>query len=129
MNKKLTNIFLAVAFAAYPLAVPLQVLAAEGVALSDKEMDEIAAGEWVLASNSHSESESESTNNSLKVKGESQSEIQAVSNSNIVDSAAAIQHNIANATEGAVDMQQNNDATVTKTNAVDTVDLVETFNK
>ena len=47
--KKLTSllvIFLILSFVAYPIPS-----FAEGVALSDEEMDQIAAGEWVFAKN------------------------------------------------------------------------------
>jgi hypothetical protein len=93
-------------------------LHAEGIALSDAEMDEIAAGEWVLAYEPAAKDK-----NLLKIEDGSQAEIKAVNNVNTVDSAAAVQNNISNAVEGALDTNQGNNATVQNASEKDTFSL------
>ena len=146
--RKIALLILAVMFAAYPIASY-----ADNVALTNDQMDEIAAGElddttagdWVtLASAEEDTVEGQGAGgykkggdkNILKIESESQSQIQAVSNANVVDSGVAVQSNIANATDGAVDMNQSNTANVSNVSEKDTtkitisgessVDLLET---
>src|SRR5437868_3914392 len=132
MSRKFMYLFLAATFAMYPVAFPVKAMAA-AKALSDAEMDQIAAGtqqddqagDWVLAAlnqKSHKK-------NKLDIDSESQSNIKAVSNANTVDSAVAVQTNISNATEGAVDMNQSNTAAVTNVATKDTVSFSETKHK
>ena len=99
--KKLMAILLTIAFAAYPIPS-----FADGIALTDEEMDQIAAGEWVLA-------KAPKKTNKLEINEESQSDLTGVSNANTVDSAVASQHNVANAVDGVVDVNQSNQANVT----------------
>lgn len=69
---------------------------AAGVALSDTEMDGITAGDWVVIDPSTQEAvDVYYNNNTLDLEDESQKEIQAVNNANAVDSAIAVQTNIA----------------------------------
>jgi|GEM_PF-2611611 len=72
-------------------------LFAAGAVLSDKQMDEVNAGDWVVltdADGNQTTSDVYHTNNTLDLYSQSQSEIKAVSNANAVDSAIAVQNNI-----------------------------------
>lgn len=72
-------------------------LFAAGAVLSDKQMDEVNAGDWVVltdADGNQVTSDVYHTNNTLDLYSQSQSEIKAVSNANAVDSAIAVQNNI-----------------------------------
>ena len=106
--KKFIAMMLALSFAAYPISVH----ASDAVALSDAEMDEIAAGEWVLAKGEANGKKS-SKFNMLKVESESQANVKAISNANAVDSAVNVQTNVSNAAEGAIDVNHSNEATAT----------------
>ena len=91
--KKTIAVLLTLIFAAYPMAVY-----AEGVALSDQEMDEIAAGDWVILTEGQSVEEVWYNGNDIELNDEAQTSVQAVSNANAVDSAVAVQTNIASVT-------------------------------
>lgn len=71
--------------------------AAEGVALTNDEMDEIAAGDWVILEEGQTVEDVWYSNNDIKLNDESQMDIQAVANTNSVDSANAVQTNISSA--------------------------------
>jgi len=112
--KKISSVlmcFLIVSFVAYPLPS-----FAGGVALTDEEMDQIAAGEWVFAKNTGGPVKT----NKLEVNNEAQSNLKGVSNANTVDSAVAGQYNVSNAVEGVVDIGQSNISNVTNAAVADT---------
>ena len=70
-------------------------------ALSDSEMDQVSAGDWVIltdASGNQSVEDVYASNNTLDLSDDAQSNIQAVNNTNAVDSAVATQTNIASVT-------------------------------
>jgi len=72
-------------------------LFAAGAVLSDKQMDEVRAGDWVVltdADGNQTTSDVYHTNNTLDLYSQSQSSIKAVSNANAVDSAIAVQNNV-----------------------------------
>src|SRR3972149_8698303 len=121
--KKIFSLLLALTFAAYPVSG----MAAQAVNLSDTEMDEIAAGEWALEPEvAFYQNQSNSTKkNVLKVEDNSQSEITGVSNANAVDSAVAVQSNISNQTEGLLDVNQSNGATVENHSQTETTTIKE----
>jgi len=69
--------------------------------LSDSEMDQVAAGDWVILTDSagnQTVADVYHTNNTLDLSDEAQMELQAVSNANTVDSAIAVQTNITSVT-------------------------------
>lgn len=91
--KRLIALLTAILFAA---ATPVM---AAGVSLSDNELDEIAAGDWVVISEGEEVvSDIYYNTNDIDLEDESQMEIQAVNNVNAVDSAVAAQANIASVT-------------------------------
>ena len=106
--KKAISLMLVFTFAAYPVAFSTPASAAEPAVLDDAQLDEIAAGEWVLAKK-----------NTITIDAESQANITAVSTSNTVDSANAVQSNIINQNEGQVEITQSNEATVANDQNVD----------
>ena len=66
--------------------------------LSDSAMDQVNAGDWVVLNNGTTNvavADVYSTNNTLDLLDQSQSQIQALSNANAVDSAIAVQSNVA----------------------------------
>ncbi len=81
------------------------VLASEAFAavatLSDSEMEEINAGEWVVIDpQTQAVVDVHYSSNDIKLSDESQTELKAVNNANAVDSAIAVQTNIARTTAG-----------------------------
>lgn len=72
-----------------------QTTFAAGVALTDSEMDQVAAGDWVVIPSGFEAVDVYNNNNTLDLEDEAQSTIQAVNNANTVDSAIAVQTNIA----------------------------------
>jgi hypothetical protein len=100
-----------------------QAAFAGGVVLSDKAMDEIAAGEWVVIEDSEGNEEVVDVHfngNDIDLEDESQMNLMAVNNANVVDSAVAVQTNIARV-EGPdpvinTGITQSNTATVTNYN-------------
>jgi len=113
--KKLIALLVAVMFAGYTPAL----YAAE--ALSDADMDEIAAGEWVILEEGQTVESVHYNNNDIKLQDESQKEIQGISNANAVDSAVAVQTNTASVTEGNaptenVEVNQSNTANIANYN-------------
>jgi hypothetical protein len=104
-------------------AMTSPVLAA-GTTLSDSEMDDINAGQWVVLGEEGSEyvEEVHFNNNDISLFETAQTDIKAVSNANAVDSAIAVQTNITNAsgeigTNNAV--SGSNDATIENMNPSD----------
>lgn len=73
---------------------------AEKASLTDTDLDEIAAGDWVVIDPETQEVVDgiHHNNNDIDLEEESQTEIQAVNNVNAVDSAVAAQTNIATVT-------------------------------
>ena len=95
---------------------------AAGVAMSDKEMDEVAAGDWVVLQPGETVEDVYYTNNNLELKDDSQTSLQAVSNANSVDSANAVQSNISSVTGDfpvMANSNQKNEAHVTNYNPSD----------
>ena len=90
--KKMMAIFVALMF-----ALSTNVYAGNAT-LSDPEMDQIAAGDWVILEEGQTVEDVFHSNNTLDLEDESQKEIQAVSNANAVDSAVAVSTNIATVT-------------------------------
>ncbi len=71
------------------------------VTLSDVEMDEIDAGEWVVIDPStQAVVDVHYSANDIELSNESQTELKAVNNANAVDSAIAVQTNIARSSAG-----------------------------
>ena len=69
------------------------------VALQDAQLDGITAGDWIVIDPSTQQVwDVYKSNNTLDLSDESQMELQAVSNANAVDSAIAVQTNIASVT-------------------------------
>ncbi len=71
---------------------------AGAVALSDKAMDGVSAGDWVIVKDTEGNetvADVYTTNNTLWLLEDSQKDIKAVSNANAIDSAVAVQSNIA----------------------------------
>ena len=67
--------------------------------LSDNQMDEISAGDWVIINDETQKVEDVyAVNNTLHLFEQSQMEINAVSNANAVDSAIAVQTNVSRVT-------------------------------
>jgi len=85
--KKILALLIALIFAA---TTPVM---AAGISLSDAELDEIAAGDWVVIDPDTQEVVDmiHYSNNDINLEDESQMEIQAVNNANAVDSAVAVQ--------------------------------------
>jgi hypothetical protein len=82
-------------------------------ALSNKEMDQVTAGDWVVLNNadgSQSVADVYTTNNTLDLLEQSQSSIKAVSNANVIDGAAAVQSNVISASGSAVNINGANNA-------------------
>ena len=104
--KKLTIGILALIFAVVgAVAVYAPAVYAEGIALTDDQMYEIAAGDWVVLARRQRAKHVFFDENELKAEGSAQMELKAVNNANTVDSAAAVQTNVSNATQGIVDMK------------------------
>jgi len=109
--KKLMTLLIMAAFISYAPAV-----FAEGIALSDTEMDEIAAGELALPESFggfDSPTAEKFNANDILLDKESQTKIETTSNANAVDSAVAVQLNTSSATgnnEVENDIQGNNTA-------------------
>lgn len=117
------------------VALPASSFAA-GEPLSDSQMDEIAAGDWVVINSEAGEEVVDYvhfSNNDINLEDESQTDIQAINNANSVDSADAVQTNIANATEGLIDVNGHNEATLANYNpseessTIDTKDVSENY--
>lgn len=71
---------------------------ANAVVMTDSAMDGVSAGEWVILSDGEGNQTTADVylnNNTLWLLEESQKDIQAVSNANAIDSAVAVQSNIA----------------------------------
>lgn len=110
--KKVSILLLAFIFAMLPTAA-----LAEGISLTDDQLDEIAAGDWVVIVDGEEVVDGiHFNNNDIKLEDDSQMEIQAISNANAVDSATATQVNVANATEGLVNVNGRNEATLNNYN-------------
>ena len=113
--KKIIALLTAVLFASSNAAF------AAGVALSDKQLEGVAAGDWVVLDDSVPETVADvyNNNNTLDLSDSSQTQLQAVSNANLVDSAAAVQSNISSV-EGDFPLDANanqkNEADVTNLN-------------
>ena len=95
--KKILAVVMVVIFASSNAAF------AANVTLSDKQLDQVAAGDWVVLPTGEEEegvsvADVYSSNNTLDLSDESQTNIQAVSNANVVDSAVAVETNIASVT-------------------------------
>ena len=95
--------------------------------LTDKQLDDVNAGDWVVLQPGESVADVYYSNNTLDLKDTSQKELQAVSNANAVDSAIAVQTNIASVTgmEPSENMAINgtNIATVTNYNPSESWDM------
>ncbi len=89
--KKTIFIMLAIIFGMAPVSFA-------ATALSDQELDQVSAGDWVVLEEGQSVEDVFHSNNTLDLEDSSQMEIQAVSNANAVDSAIAVQTNIATVT-------------------------------
>jgi len=97
--KQLKKLFTLVIASLFVIAQTSMSFAA--VALSDKEMDGITAGDWVVLKDANGDEfvvDVYKSNNTLDLQNDSQTYLQAVSNANVVDSAVAVQTNIASVT-------------------------------
>jgi hypothetical protein len=89
------------------------------VELSDDAMDGIHAGDWVIVQDSDGNESVEdvyTNNNTLWLLEESQKDVKAVSNANVIDSAVAVQTNIARVAgdpTANVAVSQSNEANLT----------------
>ena len=63
--------------------------------LTDKQLDQVNAGDYVILQPGETVEDVYASNNTIDLKDSSQTNIQAVSNANVVDSAVAVQTNIA----------------------------------
>ena len=141
MNNKMATSALALIFAVYPMTFSIPRTFADAVALTDNQLDGIAAGdgEWVLAQLDHSKEDADlqdkedgkgmGKSNELRVQGESQSELKAVSNANTMDSAVAVQSNITHSTDGAIDVNQTNNAEMKNETPKDTFSIKASLSK
>jgi hypothetical protein len=68
--------------------------------LRDSDLDNVNAGDWIVVPEGSEVMDVYSTNNTLDLEDEAQMEVQALSNANIVDSAAVVQANVANVDKG-----------------------------
>ena len=71
--------------------------------LTDSQMDQVSAGDWVVLTDSSGNQTVEDVyynNNTIDLFNESQKDLKAVSNANAVDSAVAVQTNISSVTGG-----------------------------
>lgn len=68
--------------------------------LRDADLDNVNAGDWIVVPEGSEVMDVYSTNNTLDLEDEAQMEVQAVSNANVVDSAAVVSANIANVDKG-----------------------------
>lgn len=87
----------------FALTLGLAPVSFAATALTDSELDQVSAGDWVIltdASGNQSVEDVYASNNTLDLQDESQKELKAVNNANAVDSAVAVQTNIASV-EGA----------------------------
>lgn len=83
------------------LAFGLSQTAFAGVAkLSDNQMEDVNAGDWIVVGEDPEVFEGWYNNNDIALEDESQMEINAISNANAVDSAVAVQTNALNTAEG-----------------------------
>jgi len=94
--------------------------------LSDKEMGDIHAGDWVVltdSSGNQSTADVYKTNQTLTLYDESQKSIEAVNNGNAVDSAIAMSTNVAHVTGSTpsnnVAVDQSNAANIANSRAKD----------
>ncbi|MDD5669215.1 MAG: hypothetical protein PHE58_04195 [Candidatus Omnitrophica bacterium] len=76
------------------LGLSMQAFAA-GKVLSDNAMEQVSAGDWVITEEGQQVNDVYTTNNTLWLLENSQKDINAVSNANTIDSAVAVQANIA----------------------------------
>ena len=87
--KKTLALLIAVLFAASSPAL------AGVITLSDAELDQVNAGDWVVIGDGQEVVDVHFNSNDIKLNDQSQMEIQAISNANAVDSAIAVQTNTA----------------------------------
>jgi hypothetical protein len=103
---------------------------AAGKVLSDSAMDQVNAGDWVVlnpGSGNETVADVYYTNNTLDLLNQSQSEINALSNANAIDSAVAVQANVARISSGNspsenVEVNGSNYADVTNYRAAEAYD-------
>jgi hypothetical protein len=113
--KKIMALLTALIFA---ISTPLM---AAGTTMSDAEMDEIAAGAWEVIDPETQEVVDgiHYNNNDIDLEDDSQRQIQAVANTNSVDSADAVQSNVTSITgDGTIEnsVAQKNEANLTNYN-------------
>ncbi len=89
--KKLLAIFAAIMLVAQPSFAAVATL-------SDEQLNNVAAGDWVVTTLSEEAVDVYHTNNTLDLQDDSQTHLQAVSNANAVDSAVNVATNIASLT-------------------------------
>lgn len=79
------------------LVLGLATLAFAGTKeMSDRELDSVSAGDWVVVPEGSVVEEVWYNNNDIKLKDESQQKINGMSNANVVDTAVAVQLNVVN---------------------------------